>query len=32
VWCPFETGAYDLEWPVGVVEIQLFSSDGMYDG
>jgi len=32
VWCPIETAAYDLEWPVGDLETQLFGSDGMSDG
>jgi len=29
VWCPIETAAYDLEWPVGDLATQLFGSDGM---
>jgi len=32
VWCPIETAAYDLEWPVGDLETQLFGSDRMSDG
>jgi len=26
VWCPIETAAYDLEWPVGDLATQLFGS------
>jgi len=32
VWCPIETAAYDLEWPVGDLATQLFGSDGMSNG
>ena len=32
LWCPIETAAYDLEWPVGDLATQLFGSDGMSNG
>jgi len=32
VWCPMETAAYDLEWPVGDLATQLFGSDGISYG
>ena len=32
VWCPIETAAYDLEWPVGDLATQLYGSDGMSNG
>ena len=32
MWCPIETAAYDLKWPVGDLETQLFGSNGMSDG
>jgi len=32
VWCPIETAAYDLEWPVVDLATQLFGSDGMSNG
>jgi len=32
VWCPIETAAYDLEWPVGDLATQFFGSDGMSNG
>jgi len=32
VWCPIETAAYDLEWPVGDLATQIFGSDGMSNG
>jgi len=32
VWCPIETAAYDLEWPVGDLATHLFGSDGMSNG
>jgi len=32
VWCPIETTAYDLEWPVGNLATQLYGSDDMSNG
>jgi len=32
VWCPIETAAYDMEWPVGDLATQLYGSDGMSNG
>jgi len=29
VWCPIETAAYDLEWPVGDPATQFLGLDGM---
>ena len=32
VWCPIETAAYDLKWPVGDLATQLLGSNGMSSG